>query len=47
MDSKIGKLFYFLYKINWQNIITVKNKVLDIREFLDKVKRLQKNEAGH
>lgn len=32
-------------KINWQNIITVKNKVSDIREFLEKVKEDCKNRA--
>ena len=27
-------------KINWQNIITVKNRISDIREFVEKTKRL-------
>ncbi len=26
-------------KINWQNIVTVKNKIPDIREFIDKVRK--------
>ncbi len=27
-------------KINWQNIITVKDRVVEIREFVDKIKRI-------
>jgi len=33
-------------KINWQNIVTVKNRVVEIREFVDKIKRIF-NFEGH
>lgn len=32
-------------KVNWQNIVTVKNKLPEIREFIEKVKSLFNQEA--
>lgn len=35
-----NEMIHQYLKINWQNIITVKNKIPDIREFIRKIKEL-------